>query len=502
MRRVAALMICLSLTVPSLGALRPTNWEQWRGPKRDGKSTDKGLLKKWPSAGPKLLWKNTETGEGYASVVVGGDLVYTAGKRGGSLVITALDMSGRKVWQVDHGRAWTKNYPGSRGTPTYDNGLLYVLSGHGSLVCYDARSGSKKWNVDITSQFGGRPANWGYSEAPLVNASYVAVTPGGSKCIVALNKRTGSPIWTSSGFNHPAHYASLIEFEYQGVPMLATLTSRSMVAVNAKTGRFLWENLRAAGRTAVCPSPVYENGYVFGASGYGNGGACVKLVVSGGQVRADQVWETKDMVNHHGGYVVVDGYIYGHSDRGGWTCLELSSGRKMWSDRGVGKGSVCWADGMLYTYSENGGRLALVEAKTSGYAAAGEIRVDGPPREKRVKSWAHPVVTGGRLYVRYWDVLSVYDVGDQNYRPPAPPRPKVVTPPSRATSRPETSWRRPSRSLPPATPEVKAKRMLSMARNFLANGARTMAKRKLEELVKKYPDTETAETARDMLRDM
>jgi hypothetical protein len=216
------------------------------------------------------------------------------------------------------------------------------------------------------------------------------------------------------------------------------------------------------------------------------------LSVSGDGVSATQAWETRDLVNHHGGFVIANGHIYGHSDRGGWTCLELTTGRKVWGEPGVGKGSVCYADGMLYTYAESGGRLALVAATPSGYTASGPLSVAGGGQ-----SWAHPVVTGGRLYLRYAETLYVFDVSDPTYRAPAAEKPTTtVRPPAPRT---DESFRRPAQ---PETPEVKARRMLTAARDFVANGAGDMARRALQDLVNQYPETEAAVTASEMLKGM
>jgi len=382
-------------------------WPQWRGPNRDGKSLDTGLLKQWPREGPPLAWKAKGIGGGYSSVAVADGIVYITGRIGDALAITAFDMDGNEKWKKPHGRAWDANYPGARSTPTIDDGKLYILSGRGLLGCYDAKNGERKWLVDIPTTCSSSPPNWGYAESVLIYKDLAIVTPGGRNCIVAFKKSTGKPAWVSKGLNDRPAYASCILFKYKGYPLIANLTAKGLVCISARSGKFLWRNDRAAGRTAVIPTPVYEDGYVFAASGYGNGGACVKLRGSGSRPKAVQVWETKDMVCHIGGFVIVDGYIYGNHGNG-WVCLDLKTGRKMWQDRGVGKGSVCYADGMLYTYAENGGRIGLVEAKPDGFRMTGSFSVPGSGR-----SWAYPVVTGGRLYLRYDDALYVFDVSDK-----------------------------------------------------------------------------------------
>jgi len=396
--------LVVALLAVFCGSLWADDWPQWRGPNRDGKSPDTGLLKKWPDGGPPLLWKNSEIGFGYSSPYIVDGAIYITGIQGDDLVITCLDMDGGKQWQTVHGPAWQKNYPGARATPTFEEGYLYLMSGLGHLACYDAKNGKRKWAVDVTKKFGGKPGGWGYAESVLIYKDYAVVTPGGKNCIVALKKKTGKPVWSSKGLSDRPGYASCILFEYKNNPLIANLTAEGLVCVDAKKGRFLWRCDRAAGKTAVCPTPVYSDGYCFAASGYGNGGACVKLEGSGRKVKGEQVWDTKDMVCHHGGYVVVDGHIYGNNG-GGWACLDLKTGDTKWNERGVGKGSLCYADGMLYTFSENGGRMGLVPATPDGLKVVSEFSVDG-----HGKSWAHPVVIGGRLYVRYAENLYIFNV--------------------------------------------------------------------------------------------
>jgi outer membrane protein assembly factor BamB len=494
MRQIAAAACVLAFALAAGAATDSSEeWPQWRGPKRDGHSPDKGLLKQWPEGGPTLAWKRGGIGEGYASPIVAGGRVFISGKVGNDLVLFAFDTKGSPVWRQVHGSAWTRNYPGSRGTPSYGGGRVYLLSGDGLLKCYDAGTGSTRWEVNIARQFGGRPPNWGYSESPLIYGNAVVVTPGGSNCIVALNAATGAPVWTSTGLSDPVAYSSCIAFTFGGVPTIATMTAKGVVAVRASDGRFLWRNDRAAGRTAPCPTPVYSDGYVFGASGYGNGGACVKLSASGGAVTATQAWETREMDCHHGGFVIVDGFIYGNH-KGGWNCLELATGAKRWGDRGVGKGSICYADGMLYTFSERGGNVAISPASPERFSITGRTSVQG-----RESSWAHPVVVGGRMYLRYSDTLYVFDVRDPSYTPPVskapPPKPRPTP-----RSEPKPTTRTPPKPPPVATPEVKAKRLVNTARNYLLNDMKDIARRKLQEAIDKYPDTAAADEARRMLR--
>ncbi len=384
-------------------------WPCWRGVNRDGKSPDRGLLKRWPPGGPKLLWKSDVLGRGFSSVTTARNAIYITGDEGARLYLYAFDMDGNLKWKVDAGTAWTRSHPGSRASVTIDEDRLYLLSGVGELTCFDAATGVLKWRR-MAEEFGGWPGNWGYAESVLIHKDLVVFKPGGNKCIVALNKLTGEPVWSSSGFSAGPEYSSCIAVTWGGQEMIITGTRAGIVCVEANTGRLLWSNDFAANNTANCPTPAYSDGYVFWANGYGTGGICLKLVRGLRGVEAKVAWTTRDMNSHHGGYVVNDGYIYGNNG-GGWACLHLGTGRSMWKARAVGKGSLCYADQMLYLFSERGGRAALATCSPAGLEIRGEVQVegDGP-------SWAHPVVVGGRLYLRYDKNLYCFDVRGRTTR--------------------------------------------------------------------------------------
>ncbi len=378
-------------------------WPGWRGPHRDGKSPDTGLLKSWPPQGPPLVWHVDGIGKGFSTVAVDQGVVYTSGDVGDRLTIFAFDLDGKPKWKTPHDAAWTSNHPGSRSTPMIDHGNLYIVSGHGLVGCYDAASGRPKWTAHL-KQFGGKVPGWGYAESVLILGDLAIVTPGGKHCIVALDKNNGRPLWTSQGFEAGAQYGSCYACQHQGLPMIVTGTSEGIVAVDPRNGRMLWANPFSAKNTANCPTPVYSDGFVFWANGYGKGGICLKLDARAGHLNADTAWTTRDMVCHHGGYVIHQGYIYGNNGSG-WACLELKTGKTLWRERAVGKGSLCFADGMLYLFGENGGKVALATCSPQGLQVRGSFSVagDGP-------SWAHPVVIGGRLYLRYDDNLYCYNV--------------------------------------------------------------------------------------------
>jgi outer membrane protein assembly factor BamB len=393
------------------------DWPQWRGPKRDGVSTDKGLLKEWPKEGPTLLWKATGAGRGYATVAVTGGKIYTMGDGPSTAgdsdeyVLAFEEATGKQLWKAKVGPAYNKyesqheDWDSSRSTPTIDGGSLYALSAFGDLVCLESATGKEVWRKNLEKDFGGKVmSGWGYSESPLVEGENLLVTPGGSKgTVAALNKKTGALVWQSSGLTDPAAYASLVPAEIGGVPQVLVLTSKSVAGIATKDGKVLWQADRP-GKTAVIPTPIYKEGLLFVTSSYGVGCNAFKITADGGSFKAEEIYANKDMSNHHGGVILVGDYLYGTSDA--LKCLELKTGKLVWKDNSVGKGSVAYADGLLVVRSERG-PVALVEATPDGYKEKG--RFTPPDRTKR-PAWSHPVITGQKLYLRDGDVLLSYDL--------------------------------------------------------------------------------------------
>ena len=414
-RRVTTSLILVCSTFLTIGSAladdAPSTWPRWRGPNGNGQSQDKGLIKAWPEGGPKQLWKVNGLGTGYSTVAIGEGLIYTTGlieltpedKATSRLFLSAVALDGTLKWRKDLCEAFIGSYRGARATPTYNNGNLYLQSGKGVLGCYDAKTGETQWTRN-NEAFGGKHSNWGYAESILIVDDLAIVTPGGEKTfMVALDKNTGKTVWQSEAFGYP-HYGSPIHVVYKGVPMIITSARNGLIALAPKTGKTLWTHAFAVGNVANCPDPAFADGYVFWSVGYGKGSVCLKLSVEGETVTATEAWQSKDMICHHGGYVILGGHIYGNHNKG-WTCLDLKTGEIKWYDDGVGKGALCYADGMLYLLGEKDGKVGLATATPEAFKLTGSFSIEGEG-----PSWAHPVVNNGRLYLRYHQNLYCFDV--------------------------------------------------------------------------------------------
>ncbi len=407
---------------PAAKRVPGTEWTQWRGEHRDGISADSGLVNEWPENGPPLAWKTNGLGSGFSSISISDGRIFTMGDREAGQFVIALNLAdGKELWSTRISDIWEpKGYSGPRCTPTVDGARLYALGPHGDLVCLDVEGGKEVWHRNLNSDFDGRMhSHWGYSESPLVDGERLICTPGGpDTAIVALDKKTGAEIWRSSipllgdRGGDGAAYASIVIGHGGGVRQYVQLMGRGVVGVAAKDGRFLWGYNRVANRTANVPTPLVHGDYVFCSSGYQTGAALLKLQADGGGVKAEEVYflEGKEFQNHHGGMIILGDYLYaGHGHNAGApTCLEWKTGKTVWRHPhgpGMGSAALGYADGNLYLRFQDG-VMALVGATPEEYQEKGHFKIPGVEQP----SWSHPVIAGGKLYLREQDALLAYDI--------------------------------------------------------------------------------------------
>jgi len=403
-----ASMIC------SLAAFS-ADWPQWRGPERTGISKETGLAKEWPKEGPKLLWHIKDIGEGYSTPAVVGDRLYLISNKGmdNEYVHALSTADGKEIWNVTIGKVGPNQgpqYPGTRSTPTVDGDVLYALGSNGDLVCLNVADGKELWRKDLRKDFGGKPGKWAYAESPLIDGEVLVVAPGGSKStIVALNKKSGSVVWESPiPEGDDAAYASAMIVEVDGLKQYVQFLSKGVVGVEAKSGKLLWRYGKTAqGSPANIPTPVIQQAFVYSATGKGGAGL-VELKVSGSTVEADEIYSTPKLPTAIGGAIVLEGNLYGTNGQG-LLCADLKTGDIRWQDRGVGAGSLCYADGRLYVHGENGD-VALVEATPEAYREKGRFTPPEVPKKGPGKAWAYPVVASGKLYIRDMGTLWCFDV--------------------------------------------------------------------------------------------
>lgn len=422
MGHLTALVLLSALAVTSNAA----DWPGWRGPHRDGISTETGLLQQWGEGGPPLAWKVAGLGAGFSSVSIVGDRIYTMGDRGEDQFLIALNRSdGKEVWSTKIGPAWDDEYPGPRGTPAVDGDRVYALSTEGALVCADAATGKIRWQKLATKDFGGLVmSDWKYSESPLIDGDRVIFSPGNfGALLAAVNKMTGDVIFKAGGArlgqkgSNGAAYASAVISNGAGVKQYVQLTGRGLIGVRASDGKLLWSYNRIANDVANIPTPIVHGDYVFASTAYQTGAALLKLTATGSGenagVDANEMYflDSRTFQNHHGGFVLVGDNIYaGHGHNMGLPiCLDFLTGKVVWGGKarnaGEGSAAVLYADGRLYFRYQNG-LVMLIEATPEGYREKGTLQLPNI----RKPSWSHPVIVDGRLYLREQDTLYAYDV--------------------------------------------------------------------------------------------
>lgn len=420
----AAYLACTLLGATAFaGSPGAFDWPQWQGPDRNAISKETGLLQAWPKDGPPLAWKITELGGGDSAPSIAAGRIFGMSNRGEDEVIWALsEAEGKTLWVTRLGPVIRQQMPqGKEGpgcTPTVDGERLYVEGLGGEVACLQVNDGKIVWQRSLVKDLGGRVPVWSYRESPLVDGEKVICTPGGDDAtLVALDKLTGKTIWKSQVPGNPgAAYASPIAIDFDGQREYVQLTARAVLGVAASDGKFLWRYNRVANGPGInCSTPIYHDGEVFAASAYGAGGALVKLSKDAdGGVKAEEVYLSKKMQNHHGGMILLDGSLYGANggnEGGALLCLDFQSGKVLWDERDdpehrAPKGSIAYADGRLYYRTEKG-TILLIEPSPKEYLERGRFE---QPDRTRLPAWAHPVIANGKLYIRDQDLLLCYDV--------------------------------------------------------------------------------------------
>jgi outer membrane protein assembly factor BamB len=400
-------------------ASKEAGWPQFRGPRRDGVSDEKGLLAKWPEGGPKQVWSVEGMGQGFSSPVISGERIFITGDIGEELHIFALDLSGKKLWQAANGKFWQDPYPGSRASVAYSDGRIYHQNAHGRLACFDAADGKELWAIDLLERFGGKNITWALSECPLVDEKAVYATAGGKEAlVVALDKKTGEVIWKSApmivgegdqAVESPS-YVSPMLVQFAGKRLLVGCSLRHLYCIDSANGQIHWARPVPTTYNVLAMMPVLVGDAIFMTAPHGKPGGLFRLLPPKGpgeKVGFEEVWTTR-LDTCQGGAVFADGKIIGsyYGPRKGWAALDPGDGKVLYSAPEIIKGAVLAADGRLYVLAEDGW-MHLLEAGDTSFVSHGKFRfVEAGRRD----AWAHPVILNGRLYLRYHDQLVCYDI--------------------------------------------------------------------------------------------
>lgn len=395
----------------------------WRGPSHNGYYPDKGLLNQWPETGPELVFETDDAGKGYSSPVVVGDKVYITGMNedGTKEVFQCYTLQGKKLYTVEYGNPWKQSYPDTRTTPAIMDGKAYVISGMGEIVCINVADGKILWQVDGGTKYQRQTGMWGTSECPLVYDDKVIYTPCGQQTtMVALNRHTGEEIWKTRPIGEKSGYVSPIMIEYKGKRQIIGSTSKTVIGVNPDNGEIEWTfdnwGPNYTGKQSrwdnIAPnSALYKDGKIFFCHGYDING--FQLQLSPDLKKVDVTWRTETLDTHHGGYVLVNGKIFGsnwiNNNDGAWCCVDWETGKTDYEEKwtgGAGKGSIIAADGKLYIYDERRGFVGLVNPTPEKFDVVSKFRVakgSGP-------YWAHMHIHNGILYLRHGEYFAAYKI--------------------------------------------------------------------------------------------
>lgn len=392
---------------------------QWRGEGRKGIYDGTGLMKEWPESGPKMLWSKVDLPTGYSSPSIAYETIFLTGVRDESDVLTALDMNGNIKWQTTFGRAWVRNYPASRCTPTIEDHKLYVTSGMGEVACLDADNGSILWKVDAHGIYEGQFGMFGLNESPLLLGDKVFYTTGGEKTMmIALNKKNGELIWASESMHEAPAFVSPLLIEKNGIQIITTLTKNHIIGVNPDNGKIIWKfdyrPYAPSGRTYDnhANTPLYEDGNLFITSGYNR--KAVKLKLSDDLASVSVEWTNEVLDSQHGSVIKIGNYIYGSSwdnnTSGKWICVNWTTGETVYEEMWMSKGPIIAAGDYLYIYDEKYGNVGLVKASPESFKVISSFQVTlgnkGP-------FWPHPVIDNGILYLRHEDAFMAFSIKNE-----------------------------------------------------------------------------------------
>ena len=393
---------------------------QWGGVNRDGVWSNTGIVLDFTKSKLSPAWVFREAGTGYSSPTIVGTTLYCQGAEEKGDFAFALDtQTGKLKWKQTLGETFVQDRGnGPRGSVTVAGDKLYLIRGGGQIHCLSASTGKMLWQKDFKKDFGGNimsRQNWGFSESPLVDGNLLICTPGGSGgAMAALDKNSGAVVWRSKEWTDLGGYSSPVVAEVDGVRQYIQLAREGVVGIAAKDGKLLWKANIAGNNTAVIPTPVFRGNIVYVTSGYNAGCGAVRLTKEGAGIRAEVLYNNKNMSNQHGGVVLVGDYIYGYSDASGWVCQDFKTGEILWKNRiqESGKGTIICIDNRLLLQDERTGTLTVIEASPVGWKEYG--RMEFPERSKAESLdkmvWTHPVLANGKLYLRDHNLLFCYEL--------------------------------------------------------------------------------------------
>lgn len=407
------LILPLALLILLSACTQKHQYSDWRGPDRDGIYPETDLLKQWPEGGPELLWSYEGLGYGHTAVAVANGNVFVTGLKDSAQSMGTLftfDTNGNLMWEKEFGKDFTNNFIGTRSTPVVVDDHVYIESGAGAVYCLNAETGDEIWSVDFIKDLGVDSAiQFGYSESPLIDGDRLICVPGGKENnVLALDRFTGEKIWASEGYGEQATYNSPILIQVGTQRLIIAMSASSIMGIDADTGEMYWRLEQTQGNKIHANTPLYADGKLVVASVDAKStSGMVQLQLSEDGKKAEEVWRNKRFRGLLGGIVRIDTCIYGSTAMGkDWQVLSWSTGEMLVQNKELGGGSIIYADGLFYCYTEREGEVALMDANPEKIEIISKFEVPLGSREH----WARPVIHEGVLYIRHGEALMAYDI--------------------------------------------------------------------------------------------
>ncbi|MCX6238823.1 MAG: PQQ-like beta-propeller repeat protein [Bacteroidia bacterium] len=385
------------------------DWSNWRGADFEGKSATKGIQTDWSKSLEKLwkvnyLCQDKSTASWSTPVVQGNRLIVPGRDINNDLVFCLNADNGELIWSGSYeAKAETAHGPGSRATPFINEDRVYTFGRSGDLVCWQLEDGKLLWRNNV-KDVGGVEPSWGFSTTPLVFGNMVIVQGGGNALVIAYDKVTGELLWKS--MEGEVGYAASITMNIENEVKLLIYHAKGLSCLNPSDGKVLWTVPWPTEYGVNATTPIVYNDIIFHTSGYKMGCEALKVTKSGYSV----LWKNNVMEAQHSDPILIDGYIYGYSGEsarnvGQFKCLELSTGKEMWSTDLIGQGTTTFADGYLICQDLKG-NLFLIKPDPSGFKKVGEMM--SALVEVKNPAWTVPIIANGKLYLRYMQQLVCY----------------------------------------------------------------------------------------------
>jgi outer membrane protein assembly factor BamB len=381
------------------------DWPRFGGANEDHIVTDALIRRDWNENPPRALWRQP-IGPGWSSFAVVGGYAFTQEQRGENEAVVCYDAdTGKQLWlHTDKARCYdAASGTGPRATPTIHDSRLFALGGTGILNCLNAVTGDLHWTTNIIEDAETRLIEWGMAGSPLIYEDMVIVNPGGrTAAVIAYDQRTGEQRWAGGGDR--ATYASPQIAELDGVPQILIYCATGLCGHDVTSGEklwsFPWTNLT---KLNIAQPIVLPDKSVFISSGYGGGSALLDISQNGSEWKVEPRWTrpNKFRLKFNGG-IYRDGFVYG-LDEGILSCFDLSIGKKTWKRGRYNFGQIVMVGDDVLVSAESG-RVVLVEVSPHDvHEVASFQAIEG-------KTWNHPVVNRGRLYIRNGEEAACYDL--------------------------------------------------------------------------------------------